>query len=164
MSEADRIDLLSVVARQCVAVTCLERFCNKFNVSHPEISRFVDHVWKVAQVDPSTWGKWEDGFSQLAISGLGDPWPEEVLAGVPQAVRQALQNLVVHVLDTSASTWYGEALAATRRELQEVLVLCRSHEVEIPNLDLYVQPLARTHSGWGPPLTDDELKAWRALV
>ena len=56
------IDSFSVVARQCVAVTCLERFCQQFQIEHPALFALVDHLWKVAQVEPANFVAWESGL------------------------------------------------------------------------------------------------------
>ncbi|QEI05674.1 hypothetical protein FXN63_07335 [Pigmentiphaga aceris] len=158
------INTLSVVAKQCVAVTCLERFCRQFQIEHPALFALVEHIWKVAQVEPANFVAWESGFASLPISGLGDDWPQEVQDAIPQKVLQPLNKLVDHVVETSAVTWYGNDLPATTRQLQNVLEICKVHGVTTPELRQYIQLQPEIHGGWGPPLTDQELAAWRALA
>ena len=158
------IDALSVVARQCVAVTCLERFCRHFKIQHPALIAFMEHVWKVAQVDREIFVEWESGFASLPISGHGDDWPLEIRKAIPQTVLLPLIALVEHVVETSAVTWYGDDLPATKRQLENVLEICRAHGVIAPELIKYTQLQPDIRGGWGPPLTNQELAAWRALV
>lgn len=158
------IDALSVVARQCVAVTCLARFCRHFKIEHAALVALVEHIWKVAQVEPATFVAWERGFSSLPISGLGNDWPQEVRNAISPEVLQPLINLVEHVVETSAITWYGDDLPATKRQLENVLEICKAHGILTPELQRYTQVQPQIRGGWGPPLTNEELAAWRALV
>ena len=111
------IDTLSVIARQCIAVTCLQRFCRRFDIHHPALSAFAGHVWKLAQAGPGDFAAWERGFASLAVTGMGDPWPEDVRMAIPGHLSGALEELVQHVLETSACSWHGDDLAASRRQL-----------------------------------------------
>lgn len=158
------IDALSLTARQCIAVTCLQRFCQRHAIDHPALSAFSEHVWQVTRVAAGNFVSWEQGFAALAINGMGDPWPEDICAAVPGELLGPLVALTQHVLETSACTWYGDDLAASRRQLEAVLRLCAAHDVSVPALDGYRQAQARLHGGWGPPLTEGEVRAWRALV
>jgi hypothetical protein len=158
------IDTLSVIARQCLAVTCLQRFCRRFDMDHPALSAFAAHVWKVAQVGPEDFAAWERGFASLAVTGMGDPWPEDVRAALLGPLLGTLEELVQHVLETSACTWHGDDLAASRRQLEAVLDICARHDVAVPQLGHYAQHDAALRGGWGPALTDEEVRAWQALI
>lgn len=158
------IDTLSLIARQCIAVTCLQRFCRRHAIGHPALSAFADHVWQVAHVERGNFLAWEQGFASLAINGMGDPWPDDVRMAMPGQLLAPLMALVQHVLETSACTWYGDDLPASRRQLEAVLRLCAGHDVALPPLEPYVQHDAHLHGGWGPALSDAQVSAWRALV
>ena len=158
------IDTLSVIARQCLAVTCLQRFCRRHAVEHPALSAFAAHVWELPQVGPGDFAAWERGFAALAVTGLGDPWPEDVRMAVPGHLLGALEALVQHVLETSACTWYGDDRPESRRQLEAVLDICARHDVAVPQLGHYAQPHAALRGGWGPMLTDEEVRAWKALI
>ncbi|APA68647.1 hypothetical protein [Janthinobacterium sp. 1_2014MBL_MicDiv] len=158
------IDALSIIARQCIAVTCLQRFCQRHAIEHPALTAFIEHVWKVAQVESGNFASWERGFAALPVSGMGDPWPEEVSAAIPATLLGTLTELLQHVQETSACTWHGDDLPATRRQLEAVFRLCGRHAVAVPAPGHYAQHDAAIRNGWGPALTDGELRAWRALV
>lgn len=158
------MDALSLIARQCIAVTCLQRFCWRFDMDHPALSAFTAHVWKVAQLAPGEFAAWERGFASLAVTGMGDPWPDEVSMAMPGHLRGTLEELVQHVLETSACTWHGDDLAASRRQLEAVFAICVRHDVAVPQLAHYAQPDAALRGGWGPALTDEEVRAWQTLI
>lgn len=158
------IDALSVVARQCLAVTCLQRFCGRHALHHPALAAFIEHVWKVAQLAPGAFAAWQQGFAALPINGMGDPWPDDVRLAIPENLLGDLMQLVQHVAETGASTWYGDDLPASKLQLEAVLRLCARHGVHGPDLEPYMQRAAPLHGGWGPAVTDAELTAWKALA
>ncbi len=164
MNNSVTIDQLSVVARQCIAVTCLQRFCRRYQLKHPALSQFIDHVWKVGQADGETFLAWDQGFSELAINGWGEEWPQEVRAAIPADILDTLLQLVEQVFETSASTWYGGDLPATKRHLERVLDICQQHGVAKPGFRFYLQERMALRGSWGPIMTDEEINAWRRLV
>ncbi|PJD00535.1 hypothetical protein GQ37_002735 [Janthinobacterium sp. BJB1] len=133
-------------------------------MDHPALSAFAAHVWEVAQLAPGEFAAWERGFASLAVTGMGDPWPAEVSMAIPGHLRGTLEELVQHVLETSACTWHGDDLPASRRQLEAVFAICVRHDVALPQLGHYAQHDAALRGGWGPALTDGEVKAWQALI
>lgn len=83
---------------------------------------------------------------------------------IPGHLSGALEELVQHVLETSACSWYGDDLAASRRQLEAVFAICVRHAVGIPQLEHYAQHDAALRGGWGPVLTDGQVRAWQALL
>lgn len=158
------IDSLSLIARQCLAVTCLQRFCSHHAMHHPALAAFIDHVWKVAQLQAGDFAAWEQGFAALPVSGMGDPWPDDVRLALPAHMLGDLMALVQHVQETSAATWHGNDLPATRRQLEAVLRICAQHGVAVPQLAQYAQHDASLRGGWGPVLGHAQWRAWRDLA
>lgn len=158
------LDTLSVIARQCLALTCLQCFCRRFDIDHPALYAFAGHVWKVAQLAPGDFAAWERGFASLAVTGMGDPWPDDIRMALHGHLLGELEELVQHVLETSACTWHGDDLPASRRQLEAVLAICARHGVTAPPLEHYVQHDAALRGGWGPMLTDEEVRRWQALT
>ena len=159
-----RLENSSVIGRQCMAVTCLERYCRHHGLHHPDVSAFIDHVWKVAQVTSDTFVSWETGFAQLTITGQGDPYSESLLAAIPSHLRAEFDRLTQHVFETSATTWYGDALEDTRLQLIEVLRVVAAYGIALPEPERYLNAPISQYGGWGPALTDDQLRTWRRAV
>lgn len=155
------IDELSVVGRQCVAVICLERFCREYQLDHPAIAEFVDHVWKVAQVDPGSWTEWERGFHSIPLTGQGATYPGTLVEAIPEDLRDDFFLLTQSVFWTSAETWYGYDLEGTKSHLLQVLKISSRHNIAIPDLRFYINPPVEHHDHWGPPLSDEQLREWR---
>src|SRR6266446_1417757 len=103
-----RIDDLSVVARQCTAALCLERYCVFHNLKHPDIVAVIDHIWGIGAIEnPDQFVEWEQGFQGLKAAGWGDPVPNDLLEIIPPTIRKEYQELANYVIETSATTWYG---------------------------------------------------------
>jgi len=157
---SEKIDRLSVIGRQCVAVICLERFCRKYRLAHPAITKFIDHVWKVTQVGPETFEEWAQDFGSIPITGQGDPLPKDLVEVIPIELLNELDQLTQFVFETTATTWYCSDIEGTKNYLRKVLDVASAHDVPIPDLGFYMNPPIE-HDGWGAPLTDEQLQQWR---
>ena len=158
---SEKIDRLSVVGRQCVAVICLERFCRKYRLTHPAITKFIEHVWKVTQVDPETFGEWAEGFSLMPITGQGDPYPKDLVETIPKELLNEFDRLTQFVFETSATTWYCSDIEGTKNYLLKVLDVASDHNIPIPDLGCYMNPPIEHHGCWGTALTNEQLQHWR---
>ena len=153
---------LSVVARQCLAVICFERYCRFHGLSHPAIDQFIEHEWRIVSIhSPSEFNVWEQAFQEMPITGQGDPYPESLVAAIPLTLRKEFDNLILHVFETSATTWYGHDPEGTVKHLVEVLRIIDSYGIALPNLEMFRQPLAHIRDGWGAPLSETEAKRWK---
>ena len=153
---------LCVVARQCIAVTCFERYCRFHGLAHPAIDQFIEHEWRIASLhDPSEFVAWEQAFQDMPITGQGDPSPESLVAVIPFALRREFDTLILHVFETSGTTWYGQDLEGTLEHLVEVLKIIDSYHIALPDLEIFREHPGHIHAGWGRPLSDTEVKRWR---
>ena len=158
----DDLKQLSVVARQCIAVTCFERYCRFQGLSHPAIDQFIDHEWQITSIhSPNDFGVWEQAFQDMPITAQGDPYPESLVAILPLTLRKEFDNLILHVFETSATTWYGHDPEGTVTHLVEVLKIIDAYNIALPNLEMFRKPLAHLHGGWGMPLSEAEARQWR---
>ena len=158
--QAEKIDSLSVIGRQCVAVICLERFCRKYRLAHPAITKFIDHVWKVTQVSRETFEEWEECFGLMPITGQGDPFPRDLVEAIPTELLNEFDRLTQLVFETSATTWYCSDIEGTKDYLHKVLEVASAHDIPIPDLGFYTNSPIE-HDGWGAALTDEQLQQWR---
>jgi hypothetical protein len=158
------IDKISVIGRQCVAVTCLVRYCQFHNISHPFIDQYVNHVWNVTNVNPDNWSSWEAGFSRFPITGLGGPLPNEVSSIIPKSLADEFNLLIQLVLETSAVTWYTDRLVLTKSVLMRVIEILLKYNIAIPNISRYLNPPITDHAGWGTPLSNEDLERWKSWV
>jgi hypothetical protein len=155
-------DELSVIARQCIAAVCFERYCEHHDLKHPDIRAFIDHIWRVGAIEsPDQFIEWEQGFQWLSASGWGAPIPQDVLDTIPPATRQEYKKLAEYVIETSATTWYGSNMQGTREYLLKVIRIVSAYGIELPNFGLFKHSSAEFHGGWGNNPSPDLLYAWR---
>ncbi|QQR55576.1 hypothetical protein IPG41_03410 [Candidatus Peregrinibacteria bacterium] len=164
MNIIEEINKLTVIGRTCVSVICFERFCNKFNISHPDIKNFIQHIWKVTQVNSNTWVEWESGFYHLTITGQGDPYNEDLINSIPKNLLEDFDKFSQYVFETTASTWYTSDITGSSEFLRKVLELCIKYDVPLPKLDFYTNPPNNIHNGWGKSLSDEEVKNWQSTI
>lgn len=158
------IEQISVVGRQCVAAICFERFCKKYRILHPAIDLFIDHIWKVTQVNPENFVDWEQGFQTMPITGQGEPYPTDLVEAVPKILWNDFDELTQFVFETSATTWYGSDLEGTKTFLLKAIAIAIRHEIELPDLSFYVNSPIVHHGNWGQPLTNEQVEEWRSTV
>jgi len=154
---------LSIVARQCIAAACLDRYCHFHGLNVPEIDALIDHIWKITNIrSPDDFVAWERGFGDLAITGLGDPIPPSVLAAIPAALHSEFDQLVQDTVETSATTWYGsdpddDSLAY----LLNVVRTLNSYGIPLPDIRKFRSSDPTKHGGWGTNPTADQAQVWR---
>jgi hypothetical protein len=158
----EKIDRLSIIARQCVAAVCFDRYCRFHKLQNSDISAFLDHLWRVGKINsPDEFGEWEEGFQMLRASGWGEPVPEDVLGAIPLALREEYLMLAGFVIETSATTWYGNNLEGTREYLLKVMYIVASYGIELPDLSVFMTASPELHGGWGNNPSPEEFDRWR---
>lgn len=156
-----RIDGLSVVARQCIAAVCFERYCVIHNLKHPDIRAFIDHIWGIGAIqNPEQFEAWELGFQGLKASGWGDPLPDDLLEIIPPYER-SMRSWPTTSFETSATTWYGSDIKGTREYLIKVIHIVSKYGIELPNFDRFKSSSPELNGGWGSTPPPNELYAWR---
>lgn len=122
---------------------------------------FIEHVWKVTQVTPDTFGEWEQGFHSMPITGQGDTYPVDLAQAIPKELLNDFDQLTQFVFETSATTWYGSDIESTKNFLLKVLDITSKHNIPIPDLSFYKNPPIEHHGYWGPTVNDEQLQQWR---
>ena len=154
---------LSIVARQCVAAVCLERYCRHHRLDIPQVNALLAHIWGITTIkNPDEFVAWERGFGDLAITGLGDPIPLEVLETIPTSLHSEFDQLVCNTVETSAITWYGSD--PEDRSLEYLLSVIRtlnSYRIALPDFSKFRSSDPTWHGGWGTKPTADQAHEWR---
>ena len=127
-----QIEKLSVIGKQCIAVICFERFCKKYNLNHPAITDFINHVWKVAQINPETFSEWEQGFANMPITGQGDPYPEDLKKAIPLNLLDDLNQFTIYIFEISAINWYtAYNPVGTTQMFLNAINIAQKHDITI---------------------------------
>jgi hypothetical protein len=158
------IDGLSAIERPAVALVCLERFARHFSIDHPELSKFIDHLWGVINVTPETWVVWANAFDAMVILKPADKYPAEITSVIPPALKWDFSVLTQAVFETSAATWYCSDSEGTRDALLSVFGILSKHGVSAPDLTLFRLSPASSGDSWGPKPSDEIVASWKAMA
>jgi hypothetical protein len=157
---------LSLSARIAIALHLFQGYCNRRGLNHPEIERFVEHLWEFIALPVGGGGfePWRKREPPLTHVGLGDDFPlgfESVLrgAGVSAAEFRLVLGCTTEVL---YSTMYGAAdEEGSRRYLLELASVAESVGVEWPDMRCFSESKWTDCHGWGKRPSEQELAEWR---
>jgi hypothetical protein len=161
---ARRFSQLSLTARLGVALWCFERFCVSNGLAHPEISVFLEHLWRFPILPEEDFAAWEGASPALVEAGLGQPLPTEVANLVRDrrlkpAAFHALLGDVVEIVWTS---FYGATQdRSSLRHLGRVLRTCAAAGVGPPDATVFSVSLLVHRGGWGDLVTPQDCERWR---
>jgi hypothetical protein len=159
---SSKIDELSVIARQCIAAICFERYCQFHKLQNPEIDAFIEHVWSITKIDkPEKFVEWEQGFQLLKASDWGKPLAKDILELIPANIQVEYRQLTEDVIEISAATWYGSDLNGTKQHLIKVIEVTSSYGITLPNLNKFRNSSPQINGGWGNIPSPDEINEWR---
>jgi len=154
--------MLSINERQCIAIICFQRFCKKYNITHSSIDAFVEHVWKVAQI--KNFYEWSERFSELDITGQGDPYSDGLIAVIPENLLEDFDKLTQYVYETGATCWYSGENNNSNKMLINIFELLSKHQIPIPDIDTYKSNLKKDKDGWIPAISNEMLNKWKCTI
>lgn len=159
---SDSIDELSVVAKQCIAAVCFERYCQFHKLQSPDIDAFIEHIWKITKIEkPGDFGEWEQGFQLLRATNWGEPLSKDFLKLIPSTIRQEYTKLAEYVIETTATTWYGSDLKGTTEYLLKIIDTVSSYGIVLPDFNKFRNSSPQVYSGWGSNPSPDVIYEWR---
>lgn len=159
----EQITALSINERQCLAVVCFQRYCLKKMISHPDIDAFIEHVWKVAQLKDD-FIEWSEKFLELAINGQGDTYPEHLKKAIPSEIIKEFDHFTQCIYEVSATCWFGAESPYSSEMLLDIFEIMNKSKVTIPKLSQFKFESLKSHNGWSPAISDEELIEWKAIV
>jgi hypothetical protein len=151
-----RLPTYSIRAAAWIGAQCVRQYCTGHAIDDKRIVAFCEYLEKLASARDLL--AWEEEGAQLAVTGLGDPLPDD-LASDP-----ALVELVCYAHEIAASQMYGawqpqrvaeflrRAAALAGYDLDRV---CQAGIFEKHNPD---------PSGWGEPIDEGTEECWRRAV
>jgi hypothetical protein len=156
---------LSLSGRLAVALHLFEGYCERRGLDHPELQTFVDSLWRsIGPIGPEEVKKWEAEQPPLVGAGLGWEYPsgfEEYLDSheVPELEFRSVLCWTTEVLYGSL---YGAADdQGSLRFLEALADKVEEFSVPWPDIQRFASSRWIDRSGWGNPLTSEELARWR---
>jgi hypothetical protein len=157
---------ISLSARIAIALHLFRAYCNRRGLNHPEIDRFVEHLWEfiALPVGGAGFEPWRKREPPLTYVGLGDQYPTEfesvlATAGVSATEFRQVLGSTTEVL---YSAMYGAAdEEGSRRYLSELASVAESVGAEWPDMSCFRESKWSDCHGWGKRPTEQELTEWR---
>ena len=161
------VSALSLRARLAVALHLFRGYCDRRGVDHPEIRRYLDHLWDFIELygDAEAFGRWVEQEPPLTHTGLGDPFPPGfagalAAAGVPEGEFRRALGSCTEVLYTSLYAAAGEGWS--RRYLYELARAVVPLGAAWPDLGRFAGSRWADDQGWGNRPSPQEVARWRA--
>lgn len=105
---------------------------------------------------------WDEGASELDITGLGDPFPDELNIMYPKHSK-CLDEITQFVREISASQMYGAYQPDVA--IGFLFKAAVSSGLELADIDLYpFYDSIPTRDGWGEPIKEGMLRLWKSTA
>jgi hypothetical protein len=157
---------LSLIARLGVALHLFAGYCRCRGIDHPEVGRFVEHMWAFAALPGGGEGfeDWLLDRPDLAESGLGYEWP----SGFAEYLRshgvaeEEFRSALMHCTEVLYGSLYTAADdAGSLRDVAALGAIALRAGAAWPDLSPFAASLW-VGGGWGGRLSTEELAPWRA--
>jgi len=161
------ITSLSLSARIAIALHLFRGYCARRALTHPEIDRFVEHLWEFIglQAGRDVFDNWVKNTPPLTGAGLGDPFPpgfDDVLMAA-EVSESEFRSALSNTTEVLYFSMYGAAdEEASRRFLVDLAALTQTLGVVWPDMSCFANSLWSECHGWGKRLSAKDLEDWRA--
>src|SRR5262249_4689743 len=142
-------------------------YCHRRGLDHPEIDRFVNHLWEFMALpaDGGGFDPWEKRQPALMGVGLGDDFPpgfDSVLKSAGESGAEFRQ-----VLESATEVLYSSMYAATdeegsRRYLFWLGSVAESVGVVWPDMRCFSGSKWSDCHGWGKRPSEQEIVEWKS--
>lgn len=157
---------MSLSARIAIALHLFRGYCYRRGLDHPEIDRFIEHLWEFITLPPGGGGfdEWQKREPPLTFVGLGDDFAHDF-----ECLLDARDVSVVefrHILACTTEVLYSSMFAAadekgSRKDLSELARVAESVGAKWPEMSCFAGSKWSDGHGWGQPLSARELAEWK---
>jgi hypothetical protein len=149
-----------------VALHLFSAYCRCRRLDHPEISKYIEHMWGFMALrdDVEGFEKWEFGRPDLVDAGLGYDLPTGLEAhlaahGVPESEFRSALMYATEVL--YSSLWGAADDKGSLRYIETLASIALAAGATWPDLSAFAY--SRWVDGaWGGRLSAEQLARWRA--
>jgi len=138
---------------QAYASLCLWKFCNHLNVKHNSINELVRHL--ISILIANNLPEWEQRGVAIAITGRGDPLPQDVEKIIPVESVEIFNSLVESCVEVGIVDMYGASTNKPYEFVGHCVMLLKQSGIDIPSTDI-LEKYGRGNDVWGAPINDSE--------
>ena len=140
---------------QIYAAVCVWEYCNSLRISHESIGELLRHLVGLASAEYLP--DWEQNGCGLAITGRGDPIPEDVMALVPVDSQRSFFELIEAAVEVGIVDMYGATTYQPARFVGRCIAILEEAGLKPPMLGP-VRRLGGNGDGWGTALRPDQVE------
>jgi hypothetical protein len=154
---------LSLTARSAISLLVFEKYCAENDLNILAVTELLDHMWKWPLIDgPDQFEPWESQRPLLIDCGLGDDFPDDLIAILAQRniSESKFRTVIEGVTEILWSSFWGAAEnEASINDLEKVLLV--TNVQKLPTLTPFKFSLFSDKDGWGSSLTAEDRDFWR---
>ena len=140
---------------QIYAAVCVWEYCNSLRISHESIGELLRHLVGLASAENLP--DWEQNGCGLAITGRGDPIPEDVMAMVPVDCERSFLEMIEFSVEVGIVDMYGATTYEPERFVGRCIAILEEAGLKPPLLGP-VRRLGGSGGRWGPALRPDQVE------
>jgi hypothetical protein len=148
---------LSIRALVALGTFSLKLYSKKYHINNSDLDEFIDLNLKLLTAEDLL--KWNNEFNSVEITGLGDPFPIDLVEKYPEHSLK-LDLITQNIREISASQIYGSWNSdLTYKLLYQVQELCDIEINREVNLNLFKEHNPGTE-GWGTIVSENLVGKW----
>jgi hypothetical protein len=160
------VALLSLTARLGVALHLFDGYCRCRGLHHPELVRYIEHMWGFASLPGGGDGfeDWEFGHPALVDTGLGYEYPEgfETYLAATVVSEPEFRMALMHTTEVLyGSLWAAADNAGSLRDVKGLASIALAAGAVWPDLSAFAED-RWLGGGWGGRLNPEQLAQWRS--
>ncbi len=154
MFNSEQIDQLNTRQMQLLAAVFLDRYCKQLDLRSRPIEELIYHLCSLCSARDLP--AWEGQGTLLAVTGRGDPLPNEVTSAIPAKRLLQFRTLVDHAVEVGLADMYGPCTDAPKAMLMVCISVLQQAQIRPPEIGRIIG-IGQGGSGWGPPIDHEEL-------
>jgi hypothetical protein len=160
------VAFLSLTARLAVALHLLAGYCRRRGIDHPELDRYIEHMWGFAALPGGGEGfeEWEFSHPALVDAGLGYEYPEgfEACLAASGVSGPEFRAALMHTTEVLyGSLWAAADNAGSLRDVKGLAAIALAAGAAWPDLSAFAES-RWVGGGWGGRLSPEQVARWRS--
>lgn len=115
---------------QIYASSCLRHYCDFKNISHPAITKLLEHLDSMPTT--SNLSEWDAQGAQLDLNGRGDPIPQNIKSNLSSNDLDEFSALVDSVVEVGIVDLYGAQTVLPLRCLDKAMQILEQNAISLP--------------------------------
>jgi hypothetical protein len=122
----------SLESKQLYASSCLRRYCEIKDISHPAVTELLDHLDSI--LASRNLSVWDARGALLGLNGRGDPIPESLKSALSEEGLNEFAVLVDSVVEVGIIDLYGASTDLPLKFLDKTMQILEQNKIHLPSI------------------------------